>query len=507
MDFDPNKPPIYYRSLRRRRARSSRIAYPILFLIVVVASLAVIAINRPPQPAQSMALLEEMNPLAPAPTQAGGIVIPTLTPHPVAEASATLPPLPVLPSLTPTAATYFQADPRGAQAHCGKTVVYGTVSEGIYGVNHVWVRVWWPDGSLPQNWQAETGSNALWGNGGYEIVLSELPIQGTWYISIVDGDGKPVGDIYPVETTSNGCDDGTGRQIVNINFRRQGGTLGELALLPTPTAVVPPTVAPPPPTAPAAPPPTANVANPLPPLVIDGTGRSVRVPILMYHYLSVPPPGSDAIRQGLSVGPDVFRAQLVTLREQGYTSITLTELAYAIAMGNPLPPKPVVITFDDGYRDNYTNAFPILKEEGFKATFFIITNLAEERNDTYMTWEMLVEMQQAGMEIGSHTLSHIDLSGGRTEGRIRQELVNSRELLQQRLGVEIRTLAYPYGGYDSGVAELARQAGYWIAVTTEGGVVHSQNDMMTASRVRVQSGMFPGRLLNLMEDCSVYKEC
>ncbi len=504
MDFDPNKPPIYYRSLRRRRARSSRIAYPILFVLIVIASLAIIAFNLPARPAQSMTLIEGLIPTA---TESGGLVIPTLTASPIPLASATVPPPPLLPSLTPTPTTLFQSDPRAAYAHCGKTVIYGTVSEGIYGVNNVWVRVWWPDGSLPQNWQAATGSNALWGNGGYEVVLSELPIAGTWFVSVVDGDGKPIGDILPVTTTATGCEDGTGKQIINVNFTRQRGSLGELALLPTPTPIVQPTVAPPPVAATIAPPPPVqDVANPLPPLVSDGTGRRVRVPILMYHYLSVPPPGSDAIRQGLSVGPDVFRAQLITLREHGYTSISMTDLAYAIDMGTPLPPKPVVITFDDGYRDNYENAFPILKEEGFTATFFVFTNVIEERNTTYMTWEMLVEMQQAGMEIGSHTLSHLDLSG-RTEARIRQELSNSRELLQQRLGVEIRTLAYPYGGYDSGVAELARQSGYWIAVTTKGGTIHGQNDIMTATRVRVQGGMFPGRLLDAMADCSVYKEC
>jgi peptidoglycan/xylan/chitin deacetylase (PgdA/CDA1 family) len=123
----------------------------------------------------------------------------------------------------------------------------------------------------------------------------------------------------------------------------------------------------------------------------------------------VPPEDSDIYRHDLSVGADIFGAHLITLREQGYTSITLSDLFYAIQLGKPLPEKPIVLIFDDGYRDNYLNAFPIMKEEGFVGTFFVITNLIEEYHENDMTWEQLREMQAAGMEIGSHTKSHAEL--------------------------------------------------------------------------------------------------
>nr|MBA3531474.1 polysaccharide deacetylase family protein [Ardenticatenales bacterium] len=226
----------------------------------------------------------------------------------------------------------------------------------------------------------------------------------------------------------------------------------------------------------------------------DGTTRTLKVPILMYHYVSVPPAGSDRVRHDLSVGPDLFRAHLVTLREQGYTSITMTELVYALELGAPLPAKPILLTFDDGYRDNYENAFSIMREEGFVGTFFVVTSLVEERNVNYMTWEQIVEMKEAGMEIGSHTTHHLSLPT-LSEEEIWRELTRSRALLQERLGQEVHSLAYPGGRFDDGVVHLTHAAGYWIAVTTKQGVTHHSESPFTLRRIRVRGSMFPPDLL------------
>jgi peptidoglycan/xylan/chitin deacetylase (PgdA/CDA1 family) len=214
----------------------------------------------------------------------------------------------------------------------------------------------------------------------------------------------------------------------------------------------------------------------------------------MYHYVSAPPGNSDRYRHDLSVGPDLFRAQLVTLREQGYTSITLSQLLYALQQGAPLPEKPVVLTFDDGYRDNYDYAFPIMKEEGFVGTFFVVTQLVEQRNADYMTWEQVVEMKEAGMEIGSHTRTHHLLPGASIE-RIWRELTESRAILQQRLGQEINSFAYPYGRFDDGVAHLTSLSGYNVAVTTKQGVTHTTGNVMSLRRIRVRGGEFPPELM------------
>lgn len=510
-----DSPPLY--NTKRRRVRSSRIAYPIFFLTIAMLSLGIIWVAQTVGASNAdIAVPSEGE----APSTGQGTDPLTTTPAATVGNGAGVN---ALPTLTPTPVPQFRAEPQSVRADCQRTAIHGQVYTGDYGVNDIWIRVWFAQGGLPSEWQALTGSNPVWGNGGYEIWLDQKPIAGQWYIAVVDDRGSPVSEVIPIESTDTGCNDGSGQQIFHLNFQRTADGMGSLALLSEPTATPYPTASPFPtftPTAipaftatpdpaPSPPPPPVEVPSStgLPALVSDGTGRTVQVPILMYHYISVPPANADAIRRGLSVGPDVFRAHLVTLREQGFTSITLTDLAYAIDMGTPLPAKPIVITFDDGYRDNYTNAYPILKEEGFIGTFFVFTNPVDERNNDYMTWEMVKEMQEGGMEIGSHTLSHADLPG-KSEARIQRELQESRRILEEKLGIEVRTFAYPYGEYDSGVAHLARQAGYWIAVTTKGGTVHGQNNIMTLERVRVTGGMFPNRLMDILYDhCDVYNEC
>ncbi|MEJ2560810.1 MAG: polysaccharide deacetylase family protein [Anaerolineae bacterium] len=131
----------------------------------------------------------------------------------------------------------------------------------------------------------------------------------------------------------------------------------------------------------------------------------------MYHYISEPPAGADVYRQDLSVTPADFEAQLSWLRSQGYEGITLTDLVYHLALGWSLPDKPVILTFDDGYRDNYTNAFPLLKKYDYVGTFFLVTRPIDEGDPAYLTWDMVKEMHQAGMVFGPHGYRHYDLAG------------------------------------------------------------------------------------------------
>jgi peptidoglycan/xylan/chitin deacetylase (PgdA/CDA1 family) len=141
----------------------------------------------------------------------------------------------------------------------------------------------------------------------------------------------------------------------------------------------------------------------------DGTLRRIRVPILMYHYISEPPPGADAYRIELSITPDIFRAHMQYLEDEGYTPVSLYDLDAALIRGAALPAKPVILTFDDGHIDHYTNVFPILKEYGFTATFFVITARLDERNADYINWEQAEEMATTGMNIEPHTKNHFDL--------------------------------------------------------------------------------------------------
>jgi len=131
----------------------------------------------------------------------------------------------------------------------------------------------------------------------------------------------------------------------------------------------------------------------------------------MYHYVSTPPAGADVYRRDLSVTPEVFDRHLEYLRDQGYTVVLLDDLLYALAQGRSLPPKPVILAFDDGYADNYTNAFPILEKYGVAAHFFIITDFVNAGREGYMTWPQIEEMAAAGQRFGSHSRDHPNLKG------------------------------------------------------------------------------------------------
>ncbi|MCB0193164.1 MAG: polysaccharide deacetylase family protein [Anaerolineae bacterium] len=265
--------------------------------------------------------------------------------------------------------------------------------------------------------------------------------------------------------------------------------------LPTDTVSSPPTIAaqtiePVTPTIEPSPPellplPTATetpIIEPTPIALAPGTSR---VPILMYHYLSAPPFGADAIRTDLSVSPDLFDTHLAYLQEAGYESISFQQLAVALSRGEALPPKPVIITFDDGYRDSYENAFPVLQKYGYTATFFIFTQPIDTANVDFLSWDMVREMHQAGMEFGSHSHTHPDLRNRDVEFLLR-EIVTSKELIEQNIGEKIRAFAYPSGMYDETATRVVKSAGFWAAVTTQWGGHQSYDQRFTMPRVRIR---------------------
>ena len=214
-------------------------------------------------------------------------------------------------------------------------------------------------------------------------------------------------------------------------------------------------------------------------------GQTLQVPILMYHYLSTPPPGADLIRRDLSVSPTQFASHLAYLREAGYETISFVQLAYAAIGQAELPAKPVLITFDDGYRDSYENAFPLLQKYGYKATFFIFTQPIQTANVDFLSWEMVVEMHKAGMEFGSHSHTHPDLSSSNLDF-VFSEVLTSKQLIEQHIGEPVRFFCYPAGRYDNLTMEVVKSAGFWGAVTTRWGVEHSLENRFELPRVRVR---------------------
>lgn len=206
--------------------------------------------------------------------------------------------------------------------------------------------------------------------------------------------------------------------------------------------------------------------------------RSTGVPILMYHKIGDPPPGSRL--KSLWVSAREFRDQMTYLKVHGFTPVTFLDIAAHVDEGVPVPEKPVLITFDDGYRNNYENAFPVLREFGFKAVVFLVVNTVEAENAWHdpatearismLTWAQIEDMRAAGIEFGSHTLNHPRLSR-LDAAKAAHEIEESRRLLGKRFGRPPMSFAYPYGdGQDlSALQELVRKAGYRWAVSVHQG--------------------------------------
>jgi peptidoglycan/xylan/chitin deacetylase (PgdA/CDA1 family) len=212
----------------------------------------------------------------------------------------------------------------------------------------------------------------------------------------------------------------------------------------------------------------------------------------MYHFVTDEPP-ADELDWSLTVTVPDFTRQVRYLRCAGYYSITLSQLHDAMHGGAPLPEKPIILTFDDGYRDAYTNAFPILRSGGFGGTFGIVTDWVGQPD--YVTWDHLREMAAAGMEIASHTVSHPDL-GREFDDVVRDQLSRSKQLLEEQLGLPVPFFVYPAGEpFRSGtlerqaqVATMAQEAGYRGALTTRPNMWQDPFAPYALNRVRISGG-------------------
>ena len=205
----------------------------------------------------------------------------------------------------------------------------------------------------------------------------------------------------------------------------------------------------------------------------------------MYHYLSVPPANADIYRKDLSVSPQNFEAQLQYLKEAGYTTISVSDLIYYLSGRKSLPKKAIILSFDDGYADNYENAFPLLKKYGFRATFSVITDRIDFADPNYMTWENIIEMHAAGMEFGAHSKRHFDLRG-KDDDFLVYEILGSKEAIEARIGEPVRVFVYPSGAYDENTLKVTQSANYWAALTTQYGTTQQYRERFELTRIRIR---------------------
>jgi len=214
------------------------------------------------------------------------------------------------------------------------------------------------------------------------------------------------------------------------------------------------------------------------------------VPILLYHKIADPP--RRARVPGQYVSPGLFRKHLAYLASEGYSSLSLLALA---DRSRPLPARPLVITFDDGYRCLHQHALPALREHGFTATVFLVVDGIGSVN----TWETAAgdveepmlglaeirEMQAEGIEFGSHTLAHPHLTALSAEQAAR-EICQSRLRLEDLLAASCRSFAYPYGDWNPEVRSLVGDAGYLVACTTRRAAARPDSDLLALPRINIR---------------------
>jgi len=228
--------------------------------------------------------------------------------------------------------------------------------------------------------------------------------------------------------------------------------------------------------------------SPTPEWVWNPPGEVI-APILIYHHIVKREPAN---RYFLS--PAVFEAQMVALQHWGYTSITLSLLVEALTEGALLPPKPVVITIDDGYLEVYTHAFPILKRLGFTGAVYVIAG--QVGVGKYMNATELSELAAAGWEIGSHSWTHNSLRNPAV--KLPHEIDESRQMLEELLDIPVDTFAFPYGLTSKYVTGLVKDAGYQSAVGLGGSFRHTKKTRYYLSRIEVRSNYDLKRFASLL---------
>lgn len=203
-------------------------------------------------------------------------------------------------------------------------------------------------------------------------------------------------------------------------------------------------------------------------------------PVLLYHHVGV------ALDPPRYVTRPDFAAQLDYLAEEGYTPITVSRYEAILAGTAPAPSRPVVLTFDDGDQNFYEHAYPELRARGFTATNFLITQVLAETAEErvlepwpYLIWPEIREMQAAGIEFQSHTVTHPALA--RIDpADARRELADSKAILEAKLGTEIVAVAFPYGNHSSEVRSLTREVGYTAGYSVGGGVNRREERIRTS---------------------------
>ena len=205
--------------------------------------------------------------------------------------------------------------------------------------------------------------------------------------------------------------------------------------------------------------------------------EEVYIPILMYHSISDSDSGNN-----LLVPVNQFTEQMNWLKEEGFETMLMGDVIKSLKSGE-VPRRPVAITFDDGYADNYVDAYKILNDKNMKATFFIITDNTDA-DSGYMNSDMLKEMISNGMGIENHTSKHLELDKLSRDDK--EDIINEgKDFFKETLGLDSKYLSYPVGRYDDETIQIARELGLEGAVTTASGLANIANSEFELKRIRI----------------------
>ncbi len=213
--------------------------------------------------------------------------------------------------------------------------------------------------------------------------------------------------------------------------------------------------------------------------------ETMKAAILTYHSID----GSNSV---ISTAPQIFRRQMRFLRENDYNVISLSKLVELFTANKPLLPKTVTITFDDGFRNFYAEAFPVLEEYGFEATVFLVTDFCGKYNDwagnppelprsELLSWREIKELNKYGIEFGSHTRTHPDLTRI-SDAEAQCELTESRLIIQGKLGTKVSTFAYPFGKFNPQIKRIA-EGNYAAACSVNLGKTQAESDFYSLARI------------------------
>lgn len=225
------------------------------------------------------------------------------------------------------------------------------------------------------------------------------------------------------------------------------------------------------------------------------SSATFRVPILLYHYVEYVKDKKDTMRQALDIPPFIFDAQVKTLKNAGYTFITASDLADILDGKMKLPAKPVMLTFDDGHWDLYTDVLPILEKYHVKATAYVVQGFIGGSDS--LSSDQLQKVIRSGLvEVGDHTLYHLSLANKKLQV-VKNEVNLSKQILEKTYHLNVVSFAYPYGTFDKQAIEVVKAAGFRSAVSTIPGIVQNQSNRYFLFRIR------PGQrtgisLLNLL---------